>query len=169
MIKIIVHGEGGQGVKLLGETLASILLQLGKEVALTYEYDANVRSGSVTAYLTYDDHAITNPIIEEADYLIILTKNADLKGRMNIVEDCACETKNCEICKKHAGHNIRVPLNVLAETKTGSKKFVNMVTLGYLLKVLEIDIKHIDLKKVLPDRFVEENLKAIDVGYCYES
>ena len=54
------------------------------------------------------------------------------------------------------------------EKELGNKKLVNMVTLGYLLKILKIDIKKLDLKKALPEKLLEENLKAIQSGYAYE-
>ncbi|MFA5141858.1 MAG: 2-oxoacid:acceptor oxidoreductase family protein [Candidatus Woesearchaeota archaeon] len=167
MIRVIVHGQGGQGVKLLGEIFAHVLLELGKEVALTYDYDSNVRGGSVTAYLTFDSIKINNPIIEEADYLILLSSNELLKGKKTIIEE-SCGTSGCEACQKKAGEVITVPLNVLAEQKAGNKKFINMVVLGYLFNILGIDASKLDLRKFLPDKYVEENMKAIELGYLYE-
>lgn len=148
MIKIIIHGIGGQGVKLLGQTLAYIFAELGKEVTLTYEYDSNVRGGSITAYLKFSDEKILNPLIDEADYLITLTKNSDLKAETKI-------------------DTIKVPLNMIAE-RLGNKKLINMVTLGYILKLLNIDLNNLNFKKALPEKLYQENLKAIEQGYVYE-
>ena len=158
MTKIIIHGIGGQGVKLLSKALAHIFCELGKQVTLTYEYDSNVRGGSVTAYLNYSDSKIVNPLIDEADYLIELTKNGKFKGKQRIVEESQADSDDETV--------IKVPLNMLAE-KLGNKKLVNMVTLGYILKFLNIGLKQLDLKKALPEKLLDENLKAIEQGYVF--
>ena len=158
MVKIIIHGIGGQGVKLLGKTLAYIMSELDKEVTLTYEYDSNMRGGSITAYLTYSDEKIFNPLIDEADYLIILTGSHKFKGKKKIFDTSACTEED--------GCVIKVPLSSLAE-KLGNKKLINMVTLGYILKELKIEVKNLNLKKALPNKLFDENLKAIEQGYDF--
>lgn len=158
MTKIIIHGIGGQGVKLLGKTLAYIMSELGKEVTLTYEYDSNVRGGSVTAYLTYSKEKIMNPIIDEADYLITLTTNTKFKGKKIIVEESTHEGEEETI--------IKVPLSALAEN-LGNKKLINMVTLGFILRELNINLKNLNFKQLLPNKLYDDNLKAIEQGYDY--
>ena len=54
------------------------------------------------------------------------------------------------------------------QRKLGNKKLVNMVTLGYIMKLVGIDLKLINLEKSLPKKLLQENLKAIEQGYVYE-
>ena len=49
--------------------------------------------------------------------------------------------------------------------KSGDKKFMNMALLGMILKKLKLKMNEKELKKYLPKRFLEENLKAIARGY----
>ncbi len=49
--------------------------------------------------------------------------------------------------------------------KYSNKKSMNMVLLGMLLKKLNLKIDEKEIKKYLPKRFLEENLKAIKQGY----
>jgi len=155
-----VHGIGGQGVKLLSETLAYILSDIGKNLTLVYEYDSIMRGGSITAFLVYGEEEIINPMIDEADYLIVLSKTTQFKGKTKIIEQTIYG-------EGRETTEIKIPLNSIAE-ELGNEKLVNMVTLGYLLKILKIDIKKLDLKKALPEKLLEENLKAIQSGYAYE-
>jgi Pyruvate/2-oxoacid:ferredoxin oxidoreductase gamma subunit len=43
--------------------------------------------------------------------------------------------------------------------------FGNMIALGRLLRLIDIDISHIELEKFLPKSYLKENLKAIQLGY----
>lgn len=49
--------------------------------------------------------------------------------------------------------------------KFSDKRFMNMVLLGVILKKLKLKIDEKEIKKYLPKRFIEENLKAIKQGY----
>jgi len=155
--QVLIHGEGGQGIKLLSQTLAYILSKLEKQVTLTYEYDSNVRGGQVTAYLKYDDKKIENPLIEEADFLILLTHSKGFKGKTTVVEQKFKEGE-------HNTQVLFVPFETIAR-ELGNLKFVNMVTLGYILKLINIDIEKLDIEHTLPEQLREENLNAIRQGY----
>ena len=40
-----------------------------------------------------------------------------------------------------------------------------MIALGRLFRLIDVDISHIELEKLLPKSFVKENWKAIQLGY----
>lgn len=68
MTKIIIKGEAGQGIKLIGNILADILKEEGYHVVLTNKYSPLVRSGESVAYIIFSKEKIDNPIIEDADF-----------------------------------------------------------------------------------------------------
>ena len=70
--KIILAGTGGYGIKFLGKVLAEFFVLKNYNVVLTYDYDAAMRGGEIVAFLTYGDEEINNPIIDEADFLLVL-------------------------------------------------------------------------------------------------
>ena len=48
---VVVDGIGGQGVRVIGNTMASLLAVLGYEVTLLFDYDSSVRGGMSEAFL----------------------------------------------------------------------------------------------------------------------
>ena len=42
---IVIDGVGGQGVRVIGSTMASLLSVMGFEVTLLFDYDSSVRGG----------------------------------------------------------------------------------------------------------------------------
>lgn len=145
---IIIIGTGGQGIKLLAHILGQILQELGKTVSIHYEYDAAMRGGKITSFLTFGNKKILNPIIEEADILLNFTnqKQQDYKAKLIL------EEKQLKFEKE-------------ATEKLKNKRVANMIALGKLLEILKIDLKKITFKKILPEKFRETNIKAIKLGY----
>lgn len=154
--KVVIGGEGGQGIRLAGTVLAKILAKIGYEVSLTFEYDADVRGGKVIAFLTYSDKKIENPIVEEPDILLHLSEiEGEYKAKKTVCEKGLCTEEE-------------IPFNQIANEKFGSPFVVNMLAIGRLLRLLEIDISNINLEKELPPQFIEKNVEAIKYGYIYK-
>ena len=42
---IVIDGVGGQGVRVIGSTMASLLTVMGFHVTLLFDYDSSVRGG----------------------------------------------------------------------------------------------------------------------------
>ncbi|MFW6159812.1 MAG: GNAT family N-acetyltransferase [Acidobacteriota bacterium] len=165
--KIKIIGEAGQGVKLLSFTLASILSQLGNEVSLNLEYDAAVRSGTISADLIYSDEKIENPIIDEADVLIKFTRTRDwFPARSLVIDESICEPEplSCEIKSKKGTF---YGFENVAITRFGSKMYINMIALGRILRYIGINIMIINIKDLLPPKTLEKNLAAIKYGFNY--
>lgn len=164
MHKIIMVGEGGQGVKLLAHALAQILTQLDKHVTLTYSYDAAVRGGNITAYLKFDEEKIDNPMIDTADILLMLSEVPGFSAKKMIVETSIFKEGDED---KPAEEIVAMPLITIASESFGNSVFVNMVALGQLLHNLDIDIDKVRLGDVLPEKYLEKNIEAIKYGYSW--
>ncbi|MBW3003190.1 2-oxoacid:acceptor oxidoreductase family protein [Candidatus Woesearchaeota archaeon] len=165
--KIIMVGEGGQGVKLLANALANILTTLDKNVTLTYSYDAAVRGGNITANLIFSDEKIDNPIIDTADILLMLSEVPGFSAKKMIVEKSLLREGD-ENQTFDAEEVTEMPLLTIASERFGSPIFINMIALGHLLKKMDIDITQINLEKYLPERFIEKNVEAIRYGYSWK-
>ncbi len=153
--KVVIGGEGGQGIRLAGTILAKILARFDYEVSLTFEYDADVRGGKIVSLLTYSDKKIDNPIVEDPDILLHLSKiDGKYKAKKTICEKGLCKEEE-------------IPFIDIARNKFGSPFVINMLAIGRLLKILEIDISKVDLEKELPKKFIEKNVEAIKYGYGY--
>ena len=153
MKRIVFTGVGGQSVRVIAHALALALKELGYEVALLFDYDSSIRNQRITGYLTYDQKPIENPMIEEADILVRLHG----RGDQLVAQKTICDTGLCT--------DEEIPFGMMGIEKFGQAIFGNMIALGRLLRLIDIDISHIELEKMLPKSYIKENLRAIQVGY----
>ena len=153
MRKIIISGEGGQGVRIISHTLATFLANLGYEVSLLYDYDSAVRGAMSVAYLAFNEEPIANPVIQEAD---ILLKLSDKAGGLR-AEKTVCETGLCT--------DEEIPFDKLGIEKFGREIFGNMIALGRLMALVGVEVSEQELAKVLPLKYREENISAVQFGH----
>jgi Pyruvate/2-oxoacid:ferredoxin oxidoreductase gamma subunit len=153
MKRIALTGVGGQSVRVISHVLAMALKELGYEVTLLFDYDSSVRNTRISAYLVYDHNSIENPMIDEADILIRLHS----KGDQLVAQKTICDTGLCT--------DEEVPFGRMGIEKFGNVLFGNMIALGRLLRLIDLDISHLELEKLLPKSYLKENLKAIELGY----
>lgn len=153
MRKVIVSGEGGQGVRVISHTLATLLANLGYEVSLLYDYDSAVRGAMSVAYLIFGKEPIDNPVVQEADILLKLSDKADGLH----AEKTVCQTGLC------TGEEI--DFEKLGIEKFGKEIFGNMIALGRLMALVGLEAPKKELARVLPLKYREENLSAVLFGY----
>ena len=153
MKRIVFTGVGGQSVRMISHVLALALKEMGHQVTLLHDYDSSIRNQKITAYLTYDQHPIENPMIDEADILIRL----HAKGEQLVAQKTICETGLCK--------DEEVPFGMMGIEKFGQAIFGNMIALGRLFRLIDIDISHVELEKILPKSYIKENMGAIQLGY----
>ena len=154
MGKIIISGEGGQGVRVISHTLATLLANLGYEVSLLYDYDSSVRGAMSVAYLVFDKEPIANPVVLKAD---ILLKLSDKAGGGLHAEKTVCETGLCT--------DEEIPFDKLGIEKFGREVFGNMIALGRLMALVGVEVSEEELAEVLPIKYKEENISAVQFGY----
>lgn len=72
--EIFISGIGGQGVQLIGKTLALAAIGSGKQVMLSGEYGGHMRGGSTIATLVIGEGRLTAlPIVPEAGFAVALS------------------------------------------------------------------------------------------------
>ena len=145
MGKVIISGEGGQGVRVISHSLATLLVNLGYEVSLLYDYDSSVRGAMSVAYLTFNKEPIANPVVEDADILLKLSNKT------------VCQTGLCT--------DEEIPFGKLGIEQFGREIFGNMIALGRLMALVDVEVSEEELAKVLPLKYREENLSAVQ--FCY--
>lgn len=185
LLRIILSGEGGQGIKLISSIVAKILFALGWDLSLALDYDTVVRGGKIVSFMVVSKKgSVPNPIIEEADYLFKLSKKggtypsrAIFTDQIDAYYDGSARTRDST--QKHnykakriiseikdtARHTQVIPFSRLAIEKFQNQKVMNMLVLGKLLNVLGIDSKTVDWKHYLPEKFRDTNIAAIEYGY----
>ena len=153
MKRIVITGIGGQSVRSISHILALALKELGYFVTLLFDYDSSIRNQKITGHLSFDEKPIENPIIDEADILVRLHP----KGDQLVARRTLCDTGLCT--------DEEIPFAEMGIERFGRAVFGNMIALGRLFRLIDLNIGQIELEKLLPKSYVKENLKAIQTGY----
>ncbi|HEX7592104.1 MAG TPA: 2-oxoacid:acceptor oxidoreductase family protein [Candidatus Limnocylindrales bacterium] len=155
---IVIDGVGGQGVRVIGSTMASLLEVMGFHVTLLFDYDSSVRGGMSEAFLRYDREPISNFVVECADVVLRL---AD-RGPTHLSTDYVIADLNL---MKPGELGEEIPFLQLGVEKFGRDLFGNMIALGRLLCVCDVDFTDEHLTNALPKKYLADNIAAIRYGY----
>ena len=154
--KIALDGVGGQGVRVIAGVLGTLLARMGKEVTVLFDYDSSVRGSMSDAFVIFDDAPIANPVVEEADIMLKLADKGHLRihGRRVLTD----------LGLGHPGDE-QIPFASLGSEHFGKELFGNMIALGRLLRLAEIEFNEPAIRESLPHRYEDENVAAIRYGY----
>lgn len=183
---IMIVGVGGQGTLLASRILGSALLSKGYDVKVSEVHGMSQRGGSVVTYVKYGEK-VYSPVIGEGEADLILAfeqleaarwlsclkkdgtvvVNTQKIDPMSVVIGDSVYPDGVIDAVKNAGVNV-VELDALPlAVEAGSPKAVNVVLIGAMAKNTDID-KEIWLdavKACVPEKFLELNLKAFELGY----
>ena len=154
--RIALDGVGGQGVRVIAGVLGALLARMGKQVTVLFDYDSSVRGSMSDAFVIFDDQPIANPVVEEADIMLKLADKGHLRisGR-KVVTDLGLGKAGDE----------QIPFASLGSEHFGKELFGNMIALGRILRLAEIDFDDAAIRESLPRRYQDENVAAIQFGY----
>ena len=182
---IMIVGVGGQGTLLASRILGNTVIGEGYDVKLSEVHGMSQRGGSVVTYVKYGDK-VYSPIIGkgEADIILafemleayrampylkkdgVMIVNTQTIDPMPVITGAAAYPEN--ISKKLEDKIKLVQVDALAKAQeAGNIKAVNVVLIGVMAKNTDISYeKWVEtIKKTVPERFLEANLKAFDLGY----
>lgn len=165
------YGEGGQGIKYLVVCLANILTGEYKlNAAINFRYDSSIKGGDINADLIISNKPILSPIVENADYCLILDHTSEIVlSRNYIVESSVLdEVKNLidiNLKKERSKFNIIQTSFIQKALEIGLPNYVNIIALGTLIRLLDISPTPIKLKQVFKGKREDMNLKAFNAGY----
>ena len=186
MIKnIMIVGVGGQGTLLTSRIIGKTALEMGNDVKISEVHGMAQRGGSVVTFVRYGEK-VSEPVVEEgsADVVIAFERLEALryahflkKDGVLVVNDCRIDPMTVVIGAKQYPENIietlRESHNVYAidggkiAKELGNSKVLNSVVLGYAAKHVGFDKEAwVDMvKKTVPPKTVELNVKAFEAGY----
>lgn len=182
---ILLAGVGGQGILLASEVISEVMLMAGLDVKKNEIHGMSQRGGSVVSHVRYGEKVYSSIIpegevdilfsfemLETCRYLPLLREN----GRV-IVNDWKIAPPSVALGKQSYPENIPESIKRQFPTTTvvsgldlalaaGNSKTVNTVLLGALSNILEFDreLWLTALKKMIPERLIEVNLKAFASG-----
>ena len=76
MIKILIAGEGGQGIQVIAEILAKAAFLENKKALYIPNFGVEQRGGVSLAFVVIDDKQVAYPKFEKADILAILSERS---------------------------------------------------------------------------------------------
>ena len=182
---IMIVGVGGQGTLLASRILGNTVINEGYDVKVSEVHGMSQRGGSVVTYVKYGEK-VYSPIIDEGEADIILAFELLealralpylKKGGKIIVNNQAIDPMPvitgaaqypADIVKKLSDKVDTLSIDALALAKeAGNIKAVNVVLIGVMAKSTDIPYENWveTIKTTVPEKFLEVNLKAFDLGY----
>ena len=182
---IMIVGVGGQGTLLASRILGNAVISQGYDVKVSEVHGMSQRGGSVVTYVRYGEK-VYSPIIDKgcADMILafelleakravpylkeggkIIVNNQQIDPMPVIIG--ACEyPKNIEDALNAAADTTIVDALSLAK-QAGNQKAVNVVLIGVMAKNWDIpyEVWTETIKNTVPEKFLEVNLKAFELGY----
>ena len=160
MFKILLSGDGGQGIQLLSHIICESAFHKGLEVTHIPNYGLEQRGGVSLAFIKIDKEKIVYPKFSTADLMLIMSDQAEER------------TSKFKIDPPASGGKLKInDFKNLLEENNILKQSYNIFFLENILKKLEekdlIDMEF--AKKLLEEKLStkpgwEENKKAFDLG-----
>ena len=182
---IMIVGVGGQGTLLASRILGNAVINEGYDVKVSEVHGMSQRGGSVVTYVKYGEK-IYSPIIDqgEADIILafemleayralpylkkdgIMIANTQNIDPMPVIIGAAEYPSDIEE-KISAKANLKAVDALSLANEAGNSKAVNVVLIGVIAKNTDISYdRWIEtIKSTVPEKFLEVNLKAFDLGY----
>ena len=185
---IMIVGVGGQGTLLASRILGNVFIGAGYDVKVSEVHGMSQRGGSVVTYVKYGEK-VYSPIIGkgEADLVLafeLLEAYRALpylkKGGKMIVNDRKINPMPVITGAAEYPAGIKEKLAKTADVtavdaqrfaeEAGNIKAVNVVLIGLLAKNTESphDAWLETIKKTVPAKFLDVNIKAFELGYSVE-
>ncbi len=147
---VVFAGLGGQGVVSASDILAETAFRAGWDVKKSELHGMSQRGGSVSSDVRFGREVLSPMIPDgEADYLVVLEPD------QLAVHQSRLKPRGCVILS----HRID-------ETQLPSRKSINVALLGVLSTYLSLPEEswRQALRARLPERVLEANLKAFELG-----
>lgn len=182
---IMIVGVGGQGTLLASRIIGNTVIAEGYDVKISEVHGMSQRGGSVVTYVKFGDK-VYSPIIDKGEADIILAfetleayralpflkkggkmiTNTQEIDPMPVITGAAKYPEN--IIRKLSEKIDLTAVDALSlAEQAGNIKAVNVVLIGVMAKNTDIAYeKWVEtIKNTVPEKFLDVNLKAFDMGY----
>lgn len=173
--KIVLAGEGGQGVQSVAKILVEAGYEAQKEVLYIPNFGVEQRGGVSIAFCQLADEKIGEPRFSKGDIVIMLSDRAIdrcatyVDKNTTVIYDSSVCTKKPEVDAKEI---IDIPANKIAHDELSVRVF-NIIVLGVIIaatKVISIDYVKSAMECALGKKFAAKpelrdlNYKALECG-----
>ncbi len=172
-IKILIAGEGGQGVQTISKILTEAAYHKNLEVSFVPNYGVEQRGGVSLGYIKFGKEKINYPKFITADIAVFLSERA-VKRAEDYINQKSIVICNQDFIKKPPPKALNYPFDSLAN-KIGNNRVMNMIVLGVIAKHIKKIISPEDIKKEVNKKLVHKykkypelkkmNIEALEAGY----
>jgi 2-oxoglutarate ferredoxin oxidoreductase subunit gamma len=173
--RILIAGEGGQGVQAIASIIAKVAHGLNKKVVHLPNFGVEQRGGVSLAFIQISDEEIAFPKFQDADIAVILAGRAiprieeylNAKPLIMFDNSIVSETK----LEGYKVEKIAIPATIMAKDRLIPRVF-NMIILGALAE--ELGLKSKEVKKETLELFKAKiakkgelkhfNIAALELG-----
>jgi 2-oxoglutarate ferredoxin oxidoreductase subunit gamma len=166
--EILISGFGGQGVIRMGQIIGLCAIKQGHRVTMLKSHGTETRGGYVRAQLVVSPTYVDSPVVEHADLFVAFSAPAykkffDLCTGFVLYDPELVEQIRPDAPERH----VAVPATQLAKERFNNVLFANMVMLGAVTRLAEMDPEAMraTMLEVIP-RFREQNLQALEAGHA---
>lgn len=174
--KIIIAGEGGQGVQIIAKIIAKTAQYSGKHSTYLPSFGVEQRGGATKAYVQMSSRPIAYPRFSKADFVVLMSNRGvdvvkDQIGSHTVLIYDNSAIANSELSKIKDETKDFVAVEALDTAKEKfNVKSANMILLGVLSARLK-DLSFETFQKVITEEFknkgediVKTNLQAFEFG-----
>lgn len=185
-MNILISGVGGQGALLASRVFISLAKKINKDIKVSEVHGMSQRGGSVVTHVRIADK-VYSPVSEKGslDFIMAFEQLEGARYVDWLKRDGTLIFNSHQIDPMPvASGTVNYPVNLIKDLsdlpiklysldaveiaqKAGNVRTVNIVLLGVLASITDID-KEVWLEAIretVPERFIEENLKAFEMGY----
>jgi len=174
-IKAVFSGFGGQGVLMMGYSLAHSAMSKGYHVTFLPSYGAEVRGGTANCTVAIAEEEIASPVASEPDYLVAMN-SPSLFTFQNKISSGGTFFLNSSIIKENPKRSdvvvFTIPCVDMAQ-EMGNGRVANIIMMGAFIRKTGIVTPEIYLKSletILGSRkksAAEINRRAFTAGYDF--
>ena len=153
IIKILLSGDGGQGIQLMSDIICRSAVEQGFFVSHIPNYGLEQRGGVSLAFIQISDGEIAYPKFSKPDLLLVMSEQAGERTRQYQIADCP-DVKYGIPTLRRDRLQVAEYRELLEKNNIPSQSY-NIFFLGLIAKMLE-EKKIVTSKEVL--RLLEEKL-----------
>ena len=172
-IKILIAGEGGQGVQTISKVLTEAAYHKGLEVSFVPNYGVEQRGGVSLGYIKFGKSKINYPKFIIADIAVFLSERSVGRAEDYVNKDSII-IYNQDFVKSAPKGAKGYAFDSLAN-KMGSNRVMNMLVLGLIAKhiknILSLEDIKTEVNKKLAHKYKQYpklkkmNITALEAGY----
>jgi 2-oxoglutarate ferredoxin oxidoreductase subunit gamma len=177
LCKIVIAGEGGQGVQSIAKIIAQAAFDQGKKAVYVPYFSTEKRGGTTEAYAQIGDTVPAYPKFAKADLWVVLSQRAIARIYPYLKDDTKVVVNTFlvkDMSNLRSWHPIGINAGKIAAEELKKPRVFNMVMMGAMVKVIPGLDKHKfleALKKQFKSKYDKDpslegvNAKAFEIGY----